>query len=233
MSIASEIQRLQSDSAAIASAIMSKGVSVPQGSRFDDYASLISSIQTGGGSGGGESLPYDAQVEYLAASGTQYIDTGIVPSYASTKVIVDCQFTGNYSTTQIIVGIGSDGGQWFGNNGSYYSIGTKSTVSTSERCPWIIGWQSNKIMLASCGTQSISQTMRSIISFSNTLKLFCGNVDYFSSARIYSCKIYTGSVLTMNLIPVRIGTVGQFYDKVSGNFFTNAGSGSFLYGNDI
>ena len=49
MSIASEISRLQSDSTAIATAIAAKGVTVPSGSGFDDYATLIGSIQTGGG----------------------------------------------------------------------------------------------------------------------------------------------------------------------------------------
>lgn len=51
MSIASEIARLQNDSSAIAAAIAAKGVTVPAGSGYDDYASLISNIPTGGGSG--------------------------------------------------------------------------------------------------------------------------------------------------------------------------------------
>lgn len=49
MSIASEITRLQTDSANIASAISAKGVVVPSGSGYDDYASLIASIPSGGG----------------------------------------------------------------------------------------------------------------------------------------------------------------------------------------
>ena len=48
MSIASEITRLQNDSAAIASAIEAKGVTVPSGSGFDDYAGLIANISGGG-----------------------------------------------------------------------------------------------------------------------------------------------------------------------------------------
>lgn len=48
MSIADEINRLQSDSAAIAAAITAKGVTVPSGSGYDDYASLIESIPSGG-----------------------------------------------------------------------------------------------------------------------------------------------------------------------------------------
>ncbi len=50
MSIASEITRLQNDSAAIAAAIAAKGVTVPSGSGYDDYASLIGQISGGGGS---------------------------------------------------------------------------------------------------------------------------------------------------------------------------------------
>lgn len=47
MSIASEITRLQDDSAAIAAAITAKGVTVPAGSGYDDYASLIGQISGG------------------------------------------------------------------------------------------------------------------------------------------------------------------------------------------
>jgi len=49
MSIASEITRLQNDSAAIAAAIAAKGVTVPSGSGYDDYARLIGQISGGGG----------------------------------------------------------------------------------------------------------------------------------------------------------------------------------------
>lgn len=46
MSVADEILRLQNDSAAIASAIAAKGVTVPSGSGYDDYATLIGNITT-------------------------------------------------------------------------------------------------------------------------------------------------------------------------------------------
>lgn len=47
MSIADQITRLQNDSTAIANAIAAKGVTVPSGSGYDDYATLIASISTG------------------------------------------------------------------------------------------------------------------------------------------------------------------------------------------
>lgn len=234
MSIASEIQRLQSDSSAIAAAITAKGVTVPSGSGYDDYATLIGQISTGGGGGGG-SLPYDAEVEYIAANGTQYINTGIVPTIGSTKVLFECQFTGNYNTTQILVGHAAGGGQWFGNTGSYYGVGgsgqQKSSVASSTRTPWILDFSSSSRLDASCGRSAIYYS--GSVTATNTLKLFCGNLNYYSTAKIFFCRIYNGQSLILDLIPVRVGTVGKFYDKVSGNFFANAGSGSFLYGSDV
>lgn len=47
MSIASEIQALQQDKRNIATAITNKGITVPSGSGFDSFASLISSIAIG------------------------------------------------------------------------------------------------------------------------------------------------------------------------------------------
>ena len=38
---------------------------------------------------------------------------------------------------------------------------------------------------------------------------------------------------TFDMIPVRVGTVGYMYDKVSGQLFGNSGTGAFLYGLDI
>lgn len=50
MSIATEISRLQSAKADIKTAIEGKGVTVPSATLLDGYATLIDSIQTGGGS---------------------------------------------------------------------------------------------------------------------------------------------------------------------------------------
>lgn len=57
MSIASEITRLQNDSTDIAAAIAAKGVTVPSGSGYDDYATLIGQIS------GGATPNFDAWVK--------------------------------------------------------------------------------------------------------------------------------------------------------------------------
>lgn len=52
MSVQSEITRLQNAKAAIKTAIEGKGVTVPDGTLLDGMASLIESIEAGGGGGG-------------------------------------------------------------------------------------------------------------------------------------------------------------------------------------
>lgn len=49
MSISSEISRISGNVSAALTAIGNKGVTIPQGSTSDDLATLIGSIQTGGG----------------------------------------------------------------------------------------------------------------------------------------------------------------------------------------
>ena len=46
-------------------------------------------------------------------------------------------------------------------------------------------------------------------------------------------SIYYLKIGNLDLIPVRKGNEGFFYDKVSGRTFKNIGSGSFVLGPDI
>jgi hypothetical protein len=50
--------------------------------------------------------------------------------------------------------------------------------------------------------------------------------------RIYYCKIYDNNNLVRDFVPVRVGTTGYMYDKVSRQLFGNIGSGSFTLGPD-
>lgn len=51
--------------------------------------------------------------------------------------------------------------------------------------------------------------------------------------KIYYCKILNNDVLVRDFIPVRIGTVGYLYDKVSKKLFGNVGTGNFILGQDV
>ena len=125
MSIASEITRLQNDSAAIASAIRAKGVTVPSGSGYDDYASLIGQI-----SGGGGSLPY-TPLEYIQTDGAAYINTGIIPTTDSSRVMgcdLKVKMNASISSAEIIVGTGKTDGNAKTFNFLYRSTGNQSKI---------------------------------------------------------------------------------------------------------
>ena len=53
-----------------------------------------------------------------------------------------------------------------------------------------------------------------------------------SGTRIYSFELSLGSETILDFIPVRKGTFGYMYDRVSGQFFGNEGTGYFVIGPD-
>lgn len=182
-------------------------------------------------------LPYDAEIKYIEATGTQYISTGILFA-VGLKVQIEAIYTDRLTTTQILVGIGGTGGYWFGNvnnNSGAFGVGANnnqvvgpSNVRTELTFTYLSG---TTTVSANGKTGSIS---RGTNPTGYTINLFCGNNNYYSSARIYSCKIAdSNDVLLRDFIPVRVGSTGYLYDKVSGELFGNSGTGDLVLGHDI
>ena len=252
MSIASEIQRLQNDSSAIAQAIAAKGVTVPSGSGYDDYASLIGSIETGGG---GSPLPY-TPLEYIETDGTAYINSGVI---AKEPMIFDLKIKLNASAPngEIYVGVGNvDGnantlnGLWRSSTypgrigyGYYYLYSSILTPSSLD----------NPICVSTClrsGTCNMGYKVEGGTSYTSATKsitravvtslplyIFATNLGgsvagrATSGTRIYYIKICCGSSFPMvafDGIPVLYNGEYGLWDRVTNSFFGNAaGSGSF------
>lgn len=183
------------------------------------------------------SLPYDEEIEYLESTGTQYINTRIVPlPNEECKIVFSC--------------VTNSGGA---------VLGCRSSSSSGK---YILGEsETNKNIYATFGTHAdqelipfneLQHTVKlntgtgkaiiddgagiSIGTFSeNNLNIYLfacnnnGRISMKSSVRIMSIQI--GSRL--NMIPVRIGPTGYMYDKISGELYDNDGTGVFLLGNDV
>lgn len=82
---------------------------------------------------------------------------------------------------------------------------------------------------------SVSSTLtRNLLIFASEQSSSSGSpVGWHSSAKCYGFKIYDGDTLLRDFVPVRNGSVGGLYDKVSETLFTNSGTGSFTYGSDM
>lgn len=187
-------------------------------------------------------LPYDAEIEYLESTGYPYIDTGI---YNDSNTIIDMKMSA----------VGKDrlnGSEYnsgyrykWGANGTgyiYYGFGGNNHASNtlfSLDNPCIFYLKQGQQYVKDYNDNTILSSSDSFSTFSRqTIRLFrCMsggnfvNVNGTGSIRIYYCNI-TNSTINLQLIPVRIGTVGYLYDKVSGQLFGNSGTGDFILGPD-
>ena len=180
-------------------------------------------------------LPYDAEVEYLVSDGSAWLNTG-VKIFSDTKV--EATFYNNYTTTAATYIFGSDI-----TTERFYFREYQGCASFSTG----VWWQNTSISII--GTHTVTMNNNGLVidstsSFraegdaktgAGTLLLFKARTYSVTPAgvRIYSLKVYSGTVLVRDLIPVRVGTVGYLYDRVSGKLFGNAGTGDFVVGPDV
>lgn len=196
---------------------------------------------------GKKSLPYDAKVEYLESTGTQYIDSGLMSNIGS-RFEADLQRTGYPSGKTAIWGVGG------------YSEGALISFRFSN-ANGIVGYMANKSVSFSQYDSldrhyyvadipnlflSVDNTVASITGASINNKhsaafwLFRYKYDngsfgnqYDFIGKCFGAKFYENGTLVRDFIPIRVGQVGYMYDKVSGTLFGNAGTGDFIIGNDV
>lgn len=189
------------------------------------------------GSGGGGILPSEyQQVEYLESTGTQYIDTGI---YLTNTDIIKCIF-------EIVEVSGALGGIYgaFDTN-KYYQLVIRNPIQLR------VGTTANQVGSTNVITNQIYETIAQNGIYTQN------NIDYiFTSSEAFtlsqSCyvfarnnngqvlntfsKIYSFEIVNKCIfIPCyrKSDTEPGMYDTVNNVFYTNAGTGSFIVGNDV
>lgn len=235
MSIASELSRLQQAKSDLATSIENKGVTVPAPTTLDGYAALVDQIQTA------PILPYDAEIEYLQSSGTQYINTGV-------------KVNNTFTFYSKVAALSSSATTYWGarNSGTYSSRGQQCYLQNNPASPatstihlWTDStsgtdqsnsWNSGITPVANTMNELSAMTCYSGLGqFTYPIVLFAfnviGNITY-SSCRIGLWVAYSNCTKVAEMIPVRVGQVGYMYDKVSKQLFGNAGTGNFVLGAD-
>ena len=178
-------------------------------------------------------LPYDAQVEYIQGTGTQWID----PQYTTTSnsiIRITVQLSSLTAQDRII-----------GNASGYFEIylnGSKRWAFSSNGAVVSSGVSANTSKhtlkidnVAKKGYwDSSSKTIgQNVASYYNSTYIFGRNGTNTCQGKIYNAQIANGSTLVRDFIPVRVGTVGCLYDKVSGTLFYSSGSSDFTAGPDV
>ena len=190
------------------------------------------------------------EVEYIEATGTQYIDTGITGRdgltvefnfnpievvSADSSTIIGCTTSSNQRMYVTVNKTPIPDFYWELGAGSYYvASGKKYSVNTKYHVN--AGWtKANSVLTVNdAAVLSIKNTFTFDDNNTN-LYIFARNkgtsVDKYSHARLYDMKMWDGGTLVRDLVPAvyRDGAAGMF-DLVSGTFFGNAGAGQFTAG---
>ena len=190
------------------------------------------------------------RIEYIESTGTQWIDTGIQPTLTSAMkfginmsencgdtIIGNCFAPNQDYTDWRIFNYGGSilwdcvqdrywGGSF--NPGTYYDFECGNNYCIQDGNTQYSGTtQSGTI-----DTFHILVFAQNGI-FDNSLHPDYVNDMAYSAGKLYYLQIYDNGVLVRDFIPVRDGQIGGLYDRVSGQFFGNDGTGDFILGGDI
>ena len=181
-------------------------------------------------------------VEYIESTGTQYIDTGIKLDNNS-SVELDYQLTQAVQNRKGLFGGLDTGGSkrfgallspsnnqlesGYGSGNEFYQLGLPDTNRHIMK--------QEKNLLYFDG--SLVYTFNTA-TFTQSFNAPLGNFNFTNynpaSAKYYRSKWWDNGTLVRSFIPVRDeNNVGYMFDEVTGQLFGNAGSGSFVIGNDL
>lgn len=191
-------------------------------------------------------IPDYVPLEYIEASGTQYIDTGFKPNQ-NTRVIMEYMVVSNVQAEGWIFAVRNavdrasfallyDGGHYLRSD---YNIGTRGGFLDNRffNNKITVDKNKNEATLYDEQGQQIGKVQSSHSNFQTiyNLILLCGSTAgtvscmQNGSIRVYSFKLYDNGVLVRDMIPVDTG-VPCMYDRISNNLFFNAGTGNFIAG---
>lgn len=184
------------------------------------------------------------ELEYIEATGTQYIDTKYICS-EDTKIEIDFSVSAYsifhslfgtagtkatnrfvaqlYKMEEIQARIGVDVKQI----PFEFEIGQRYVLIQSK---WALNVNDTELGDWTNDNTRFTKDANSLYLMAINNKTPTNSYTYLFKGRIYSFKIYESNILAMDLIPVLDSSrVPCFYDKISNKFLYNKGTGEFSY----
>ena len=198
------------------------------------------------------------RIEYLQSSGSQVIDTGYLHN-KDTKVLIRVEFTkvtGYSNGYCVFYGARSSDrktqlGGWL-HNGKFMEACDDSASDTSLAATVGTIYDAELAKTGSYGVLNLATGVYTTLGSGNgyatspiqngtpqTDSIFAihqdGGTGWWCNMKCYSCKVWEGTTLVRDFVPVRRKSDGVLglLDLAHGNFYTNAGSGSFSAGETI
>ncbi len=192
------------------------------------------------------------QVEYIESTGTEYIDTGIIPTI-NTGININYSYSDiSDSTSAGLCGIyqpnnprtdtlfiSTESGKTNSqieliSRGVYYNTNMIPTLNTKYNVK--INWFNNNKLDFNNGQNITDNGTNSIVSKGIILFGREYNNSYsYTKARIYGCKFSEGTTVIREYIPCyrKSDNKPGLYDLVNDEFYTNQGTGDFIKGDDV
>ena len=188
------------------------------------------------------SKAYDSEIEYLESTGTQWIDSGVCGN-ENTNTSIKFQIVTFNNGAQGVLGARAHyqdygfGFTWnsnfnntlffqlFNGENSQYQLNTTALEVRNDKGKLYVN---NELVFTHSSSPSFITP--------SSIRLFImkdNSVNYYSKSRIYYCQLWDNGVLVRDFIPVRKGSIGYLYDKVSRKLFANKGTGNFILGQDV
>lgn len=180
------------------------------------------------------------ELAFIGSTGTQYIDTGVMPNQ-DTRAVCDAQLTAVSGTVSFLGQRYTSATQafgWISVNGSlrsYYNA-QFTVVATADTARHLYDKDKNVTRIDG---ETVHTADYAAFDGDFPLYLFAGNeqgtAGLFAQARLYACKIYASGVLIRDFVPCRRHSDGAagLYDRITGAFYGNSGTGSFEEGPEI
>ena len=208
---------------------------------------MMVGARVGAWSPSGTPLPYDAEVEWLQGDGVSYIDLGYGVT-ATTESYLDIGFYPTHlgGNAEFLAGwqlSNGSNGQWITiskNGATKYSspIAALLTISSTPEDYVEMHLQSGDYHANINSELVVKKTVTTNIRYWATFFRRTTNHNSDVTKGILSCAklVYAqggDGTNEFDLIPVRKGSVGYMYDRVSGKLYGNAAdSGAFVIGPD-
>jgi hypothetical protein len=204
---------------------------------------MIAARQIAFGKAAGAKKPYDAEIEYLESTGTQYIDTGIMPTEGS-EFVIDLYIPPGTIANRLIIGSVNEGttsgnyALWlrtYTGGGTYASWGKGNAAGTTTTYPTgdFVKFGLTKGSVSFNNAVAYTFATGDFTPDENMCLLGSGHYYKCLAAKIRGYQHYVAGVLIRDFIPVRKGNIGYMYDRVSGQLFGNQGTGEFVLGPDL
>ena len=197
-------------------------------------------------------MPYARRIQYLASTGTQYIDTGVKPDYAGGDTVSIRFMAATVPGTSAYQVFGSrdtatrNGFNFFVDgrvvphiryvscDNAGYTIGGYNSVPFSYGDILTVDVNDSTVSLAGPDYSDTQSVYRSVTS-DYPVYLFCLSLagtamDNYPGMRLYDWKYYRNGTLAQHLIPVLDKSgVPCLYDTVTHTLKYNARTGTFDY----